>query len=257
MRILIINAKKVLSFVTVLFAIIFVFLFASVFSPQVIQVFTSSSGNIPIYSVDTPEKKVSITFDCAWGADDIGNILSTLKKENVKASFFLVGEWMKKYPEQVKAIAANGHDIANHSDTHPHMTQLSAEQIKEEIRGANARIEQLAGRKCDLFRAPYGDYNEKVVRNAGEENQYIIQWDVDSLDWKDLPPENICDRIMRKVKNGSIILLHNDTKYTASALPAVIKGLKNKGYAIVPVSQLIYKDKFYIDFEGRQHVRKE
>ena len=99
------------------------------------------------------------------------------------------------------------------------MTQLSEEKIKEEI---NARIEQLSGQKCVLFRPPYGDYNDKVVKTAAEVGQYVIQWDVDSLDWKGLTAENICDRVMRKIQNGSIILLHNDTKYTVSALPTLI-----------------------------------
>lgn len=250
------NAKKILSFLTIVFAILFVFICASVFSPQVLQVFSSNSNKVPIYSVEVPDKKVAITFDCAWGADDIGAILSSLKKENVKATFFLVGAWMKKYPEQVKAIASDGHDIANHSDTHPHMNQLSVEKMKQEVRDANTKIEQLTGKKCILFRVPYGEYNDKVLKSAQEEGQYVIQWDVDSLDWKDLPAENICDRVLKKVKNGSIILMHNDTKYTAAALPVLIKGLKDKGFSIVPVTGLIHKENYYLDHEGRQYLRK-
>ncbi len=256
MRIYILNARKILVYVSILLAVILIVSCAGVVTPHMAQVFSGNSKQLPIYSVDVPEKKVALTFDCAWAAQDIGEILETLKKENVKATFFIVGQWMQKYPEQVKAIAAAGHDIANHSDTHPHMTPMSADKIRKEIRNANERIEQLTGKKCSLFRAPYGDYNEKVVRAASEEGQYVIQWDVDSLDWKDLQVENICDRVLGKVKNGSIILMHNDTKYTAKALPELIKRLKDKGYSLVPVSELIYKDNYYIDFEGRQHQRK-
>ena len=254
MRIFVVNAKKIINFSLMMLSILLIIICATLFSPQMMQVFSGVAHTVPIYSVETPEKKVSITFDCAWGANDIDSILDTLKKEKVKATFFFVGQWMQKFPDKVKAIAAEGNDIANHSDTHSYMTQLSVEKMRQEIKDANTKIEQLTGRKCNLFRAPYGDYNQNVVKVANEESQYTIQWDVDSLDWKDLTVESICDRVLTKIKNGSIILMHNDTKYTAQALPDLIKKLKDKGYAIVPVSELIYKDNYTIDFEGRQHL---
>jgi polysaccharide deacetylase family sporulation protein PdaB len=256
MRIFVINAKKVINFLVIMLSILILVVCATLYSPKMIQVFSGISHTVPIYSVETPDKKASITFDCAWGADDIGTILKTLKDENVKATFFLVGEWMQKNPDKVKSIYEAGNDIANHSDTHLYMTQISSEKIKQEIQGANAKIEQLTGKKCNLFRAPYGDYNQNVVKAANEENMYTIQWDVDSLDWKDLTTESICDRVMGKVKNGSIILMHNDTKYTAQALPVLIKELKQKGYTLVPVSELIYKYNYGIHVEGRQHLKK-
>jgi polysaccharide deacetylase family sporulation protein PdaB len=256
MRIFVISSKKVLNFLVILVSILAVVICATLFSPQMIQVFSGVAHTVPIYSVETSEKKAAITFDCAWGASDIDSILDTLKKEKVNATFFLVGEWMQKFPDKVKLIAAEGNDIANHSDTHSYLTQLSTEKIQKEIIDANTKIEQLTGQKCNLFRVPYGDYNQNVVKVANKEGQYTIQWDVDSLDWKDIPVESICDRVLTKVKNGSIILMHNDTKYTAQALPDLIKKLKEKGYTLVPVSKLIYKDNYTIDFEGRQHLMK-
>ena len=253
MKIYVINFKRVLKYLSLLIIIVLLISIVSITGMDVLGVF-SPARELPIYCVEASEKIAAITFDCAWGADDIGSILSTLKKENVKATFFLVGEWMKKNPEQVKAIARDGHDVASHGDTHQHMTQLSVDKIKEEINAVNVRIEQLTGQKCILFRPPYGDYNDKVVKTAIEVGQYVVQWDVDSLDWKGLTAENICDRVMRKMQNGSIILLHNDTKYTAAALPMLIKGLKKKGYSPVSVSQLIIRDNYYIDNEGRQHL---
>lgn len=256
MKIYVMSGRRILSYFMVFFGAVLIFLSISFFSPQILQVFAGIATHIPIYSVDVPEKKIALTFDCAWGADDIESILDVLRKENVKATFFLVGEWVQKYPHKVRIIADSGHEIGNHSDTHPHMTELSPSKIKEEIRNASVKIQQVTGQKPILFRVPYGDYNDKVIHAVMEENVYCIQWDVDSLDWKDLPVEKICERVLKKVKNGSIILMHNDTKNTVAALPILIKALKEKGYTFVTVSQLIYKENYYIDFEGRQHQKK-
>lgn len=210
---------------------------------------------LPIYSVFTKEKQVAITFDCAWGADDIGQILTTLKEENVKATFFMVGDWMRKNPEAVKQIAAEGHDIASHSDKHPHVTQLSKEDIKKDIRFAHNTIKELTGEDANLYRAPYGEYNDTVVEAATECGYYIIQWDVDSLDWKNYGKQEMIDCVLKhkNLSPGSIILLHNATKYTKDALPHIIKGLKLKGYELVPVSELIIKENYTIDHTGRQY----
>ena len=210
---------------------------------------------LPIYSVFTKEKQVAITFDCAWGADDIGQILTTLKEENVKATFFMVGDWMRKNPEAVKQIAAEGHDIASHSDKHPHVTQLSKEDIKKDIRFAHNTIKELTGVDANLYRAPYGEYNDAVVEAATECGYYIIQWDVDSLDWKNYGKQEMIDCVLKhkNLSPGSIILLHNATKYTKDALPHIIKGLKLKGYELVPVSELIVKENYTIDHTGRQY----
>lgn len=255
MKVFVIKAKNVLSIAGLFIGAIVVLTLSGFLVIHAAQVFTQSSGNLPIYSVDVAEKKASITFDCAWGAGDIPNILDTLEKEKVKATFFLVGKWLEKYQNEAKAITANGHDIGSHSDAHMKMSQLSAQTIRDDIKGANTKIEKLTGQKCLLFRAPYGDYDERLVKIAAQEGQYTIQWDVDSLDWKNISSENICERVMRKVKNGSIILLHNDTKYTAAALPCLIKTLKKSGYTLVPVSELIYRDNYYMDYEGRQHKK--
>lgn len=210
---------------------------------------------LPIYSVFTKEKQVAITFDCAWGADDIGQILTTLKEEDVKATFFMVGDWMRKYPEAVKQIVAEGHDIASHSDKHPHVTQLSKEDIKKDIRFAHNTIKELTGLDANLYRAPYGEYNDAVVEAATECGYYIIQWDVDSLDWKNYGKQEMIDCVLKhkNLSPGSIILLHNATKYTKDALPHIIKGLKLKGYEMVPVSELIIKENYTIDHTGRQY----
>ena len=208
---------------------------------------------VPIYSVDTDEKLAAITFDCAWGADDIPRILESLKEADVKATFFVVGQWAEKNPEMVKLMAQEGHDIANHSYSHFRMGSLDRDKIKSEIIKCGDVIEKLTGKKCDLLRAPYGDYNNALLSEASRLGYYTIQWDVDSLDWKpDISKSEIFRRINSKTKPGSIILFHNDTTHTAELLPEIIAGLKAGGYDLVPVSKLILRKDYYIDHEGRQ-----
>ncbi|MCL2199581.1 MAG: polysaccharide deacetylase family protein [Defluviitaleaceae bacterium] len=209
---------------------------------------------LPIYSVDTPDKKVAVTFDAAWGADDTDVLLEILEKNDVLATFFFCGSWVDKFPEQLKKFAAAGHDIANHGDTHAHVAQLSLEQNKKEIMGCHDKIKAVTGLEMNLYRPAYGEYNNDVLNAAEQLNYYTVQWDVDSLDWKAVSPQYEIDRVLnsKDLKNGSIILFHNDAKFTPQTLDIVIKGLKEKGYELVPVSQLIYMDNFEIDHTGRQ-----
>jgi len=219
---------------------------------NVVEVF-SASRELPIYSVDCYEKKAAITFDCAWGADDIPDILNTLKKENIKATFFLVGQWAEKYPEAVKMIFDDGHDIGNHSYSHFRMGTLNEEKIEEEIIKCSEAIKNLTGSSIDLFRAPYGDYNNTVIRTAKKLGYFTIQWNIDSLDWKPgINKEEIMSRITKKIQPGSIILFHNDTPQTAKILPEIINTLKGQGYSFEPVSSLIMRENYSIDHEGRQ-----
>ncbi|MCL1842696.1 MAG: polysaccharide deacetylase family protein [Defluviitaleaceae bacterium] len=212
------------------------------------------SKKLPIYSVDTPEKKVSITFDAAWGADDTDILLEILRKNDVLATFFFCGTWVDKFPEALEKFAAAGHDIANHGDTHAHVAQLNLEQNKKEIQNCHDKIKAVTGLEMNLYRPAYGEYNNTVLDAAEELNYYTIQWDVDSLDWMAKGEQYEIERVLgsKDLKNGSIILFHNDAKFTPKTLDIVIKGLKEKGYEIVPVSQLIYKNNFEIDHTGRQ-----
>lgn len=164
---------------------------------------------------------------------------------------------MDEYPEDVKAIAAAGHDLGNHGQNHKQMSTLSADECKTELLGPHEYIRGLAGMEMSLFRPPYGDYNDTVINTAEELGYYAIQWDVDSLDWKDYGIESIIRTVTenKNLGNGSIILMHNGAKYTADALDAVITILKEKGYEIVPVSKLIIKENYGIDHEGRQYAK--
>jgi len=212
----------------------------------------SQKKDLPIYCVDRQDKTISISFDAAWGNEDTQQLIDILNKYNVKTTFFVVGGWVDKYPESVKALHDAGHEIMNHSNTHPHMTQLSVEKMKEEISKCDEKIKAITGVKPFLFRPPYGDYNDKVVKTCREMGYYTIQWDVDSLDWKELGPESIIERVTKRIKPGSIVLFHNAAKDTPAALPVILERLQKEGYNIVPISQLIYKENFYVDHTGKQ-----
>lgn len=218
-----------------------------------VRIFAASDRNLPIYCVDTDEKKIAISFDAAWGNDDTETLISILKEYDVPATFFVVGNWVDKYPESVKALADAGHQVQNHSNTHPYFTKISTEQVKNEILACNEKIESVTGVKPTLIRVPYGDYNSNVVSTVEGLNMRAIQWDVDSLDWKEnATAESICNRVVSKVCPGSIILMHNDADHTPEALPTVLKCLKDKGYEFVFISDLIYEKDYEIDHTGKQ-----
>lgn len=223
--------------------------------PKMIETSVQSTDRkLPIYCVDNSENKVALSFDAAWGNEDTADILEILAQHNVKVTFFMTGGWVEKYPDDVKAIAAAGHDLGNHSENHKQMSTLSREECKDELMKAHNKVKELTGKDMILFRPPYGDYNNTVIEVANENGYHCIQWDVDSLDWKDYGVESIINTVVnhKHLGSGSIILCHNGAKFTKDALESLIKGLQEKGYTIVPISELIYKDNYEMDHEGRQ-----
>jgi peptidoglycan/xylan/chitin deacetylase (PgdA/CDA1 family) len=127
------------------------------------------------------------------------------------------------------------------------MGRLPKSKIIEELSATHDKIKELTNQNATLFRPPFGDYSNTLITTANELGYYVIQWDVDSLDWKDLSAGAIYDRVMKRVKPGSIVLFHNNGKHTAEALEPIINELKRQGYEIVPVSQLLIKGDYYID----------
>lgn len=242
------NARWLLpAFVFMICALIF---FAS--TPGRAVLASGITRQLPIYSVQKDDKVVALTFDAAWGNEDTNDLIDILDRYDIKATFFVVGQWVDKYPESVKALADAGHEVMNHSNTHPYMTKLSEEQIAEEINTCADKIENVTGVRPILFRPPYGDYSDLVVNTAKAVEHYTIQWDVDSLDWKESGVQDIVDRVLSKAAPGSIILFHNAAKYTPQALPTVIEGLIQQGYTFAPVSELIYRDNYEMDHTGKQ-----
>jgi polysaccharide deacetylase family sporulation protein PdaB len=214
---------------------------------------TAAQGKeLPIYSVDKAEKEIAVTFDSAWGNEDLGDVIAALEQYDCKATFFVVGDFLDKYPEDVKNLAARGHEIANHSDNHAHYNALSREKMILDMDSCDSKIKAITGKDNRVFRAPYGEYNSLLVRTCTETGRYCIQWDVDSLDWKGLTPDQMERRIFAKAQAGSILLFHNGTKHTAAALPQILSRLKNEGYTFKTVSELIYTEGYTIDNTGKQ-----
>lgn len=248
------NKEKIYSYVIALSTIVILFIMASTIingKDRIIPT-SASSKQLPIYCVDTKEKKVALTMNCAWNADDIDSILDTLSKNKVHITFFMVGDWVDKYPEYVKKIADSGHEIANHSNTHPHVNQLDVDKNMEEIKLCSEKIEKITGNKTTLYRGPYGEYNDTVINAAKAKEHITIQWNLDTLDYTGLTGEEMWKRLDSKLSNGSIILSHNGTKHTADSLELLLHNIKEKGYEVVTVSELIYKDNYTIDANGMQ-----
>ncbi len=223
--------------------------------PQVLSVSSSVNGReLPIYCVQTDKPQIALTFDAAWGNEDTAKILSILEKNQVPVTFFMTGGWVDAYPDDVKAILAAGHDLGNHSENHKNMSQLSTDEMRSELTAVHDKVKALTGYDMFLFRPPYGDYSNEVIQTAASLGYYSIQWDVDSLDWKDYGVASIIDTVTNHAHlgNGSIILCHNGAKYTADALEELIATLRGKGYEFVRVSDLILRDHYSMDVEGRQ-----
>ena len=215
--------------------------------------YANSNRLLPIYCVETDKKQIAISFDAAWGNDDTETLIEILKEYDVPATFFVVGAWVDKYPESVKALSAAGHQIQNHSNTHPYMSTLSSAQMTNELSACNKKIEEVTGKCPTLFRPPYGDYSNPVIETVGNNKMYTIQWSIDSLDWKDTAtPDSICQRVISKAHPGGIVLFHNDADHTPAALPTILKTLKDDGYEFVFISDLILKDNYEIKHDGTQ-----
>ena len=212
----------------------------------------STNRQLPIYCVQRDQKVVSLSFDAAWGNEDTQQLIDILGKYNVKVTFFVVGEWVEKYPESVKALADAGHEIMNHSSDHAHFNSLSSEEIVADINACNDKIEAITGVRPTLFRPPYGEYDDHVITAVRGIGMEPIQWDVDSLDWKELSAAEITQRVTSKVQSGSIVLFHNAALHTPEALPGIIEALLQEGYSIIPISQILLSGEYTIDHTGRQ-----
>ncbi len=207
---------------------------------------------LPIYYVKTEEKKIAVTFDCAWGTDYTDKLLAVMKTEKIKCTFFTVEFWAKKHSDYLKKIDAEGHEIGTHSATHPYMSKLDRTAIERELKSSSEAIENVIDKKVTLFRPPYGDYDDLLIETAEQLGLYTVQWSVDSLDWKDLSASQITDRVLNRLTNGCIILCHNQGLHTAEALPDIIKGAKARGYEFVTVGELIYKENYRMAPDGAQ-----
>lgn len=257
---LVCNKQKIYTYLVSIVTVVLLFCVANSLGSKQNTVQTSATNNkklLPIYNVETNENKVAFTMNCAWNDDDIDSILRTLEENNTKITFFMVGDWIDKFPESVKKINEAGHEIASHSNTHPHVNNLSYEENIEEIEKSNERIEKITGNRTKIYRAPYGEYNDTVIKSAQDKGYYTIQWNLDTLDYTGLTGNEMWNRLKDKIKAGDIILSHNGTKHTADSLDMLVKNIKAKGLEVVKVSDLIYKENYSINNNGTQVQNKD
>lgn len=196
----------------------------------------------PIYRGHPDKPMVSFIINVAWGNEYLSDILATLKKYNISASFFLEGNWVKKNPELAKMIVSAGHEVGNHSYSHPDMAKLTAAQAREQIVKTNQIIEAATEVKCTLFGPPSGSYRDETVMVADELNMKTIMWTVDTVDWRKPSPDILINRVMDKIDNGSMILMH-PTESTAASLDRLITLIKQKNIKIGTVSELLNEER--------------
>lgn len=248
MRFIVIRVKYII------FAVIALVLISGVLltSRRAVTTFLSGGREIPIYSVERPDDKIALTFDCAWNDDDIDEIISVLEKYKCKATFFVTGKWAEDYSNSLNKLYRSGFEIGIHSYNHDDYTKMSREEIERDMEKCDTAVMKATGYKPVIARAPSGAYNDNVVKTIEDSGRACIQWSVDGLDYVEgASVDGICEKVISNTSDGDIILLHNGTEFTASALPEIIEKLR-VGHELVNVSELIYKNNYTIDHTGRQ-----
>jgi probable sporulation protein (polysaccharide deacetylase family) len=192
----------------------------------------------PVTHGNLNKAQVALACNVFWGEEFLPAMLAVLKEEEVKTTFFVGGSWAKKNEVLVKAIVEDGHEIGNHTYSHPHPNNLSSEQNKEQILQTEKLLAEIAGVKTRLYAPPYGEYNKNVLTAAHEIGYTTVMWTIDTIDWQRPSAEVIQRRVLDKLQNGAIILIH-PTKPTLEALPGLIKEIKSKGYSVSTVSGIL------------------
>ena len=208
---------------------------------------------LPVYSVERSDRRVALTFDVAWGDETTDEVLALLEENGVKATFFFVGTFAEKYPDSVKKIAAAGHEIGNHSYDHTDPTRCDTEELTKDMRRCNELLERLTGIVPKLYRAPSGAYSDRSITAAESLGMTSVQWDADSIDWKDPTPDEIVERIRSALHPGSILLFHLGKQNTLQALPKVLTLFVEGHYQPVTVSELLLSGNTFVDANGCQH----
>lgn len=250
------KGKKVVIEVILL---VLVIILSVIVNKRSISVSINETAKLPIFRVNTEEKEVALTFDINWAEEDhLDEILQILKKYDAKGTFFIMGGWVNytdDNKEKLKNIYNDGHEIGNHSYIHPNFVNISEQRMNDELKKTEDIIYQTIGYNTKLFRFPSGSYNEKALNYVMSKGYKCIQWDVDSVDWKQAGADVEYNRVMKNVKEGSILLFHNNAKYTPENLDRIINKLTGEGYKFLTVSELIYDDNYYIDENGVQNKK--
>jgi probable sporulation protein (polysaccharide deacetylase family) len=192
----------------------------------------------PIFQGSIAQPKVALACNVFWGEEFLPDMLNTLSENNVKITFFIGGSWAKRYPDMLKSLADSGHELGNHSYSHPHPNSLSKEKNKDQITKTADLVRDVTGVQTNLYAPPYGEYNDTVLLAAHELGYKTIMWSIDTIDWQRPPAEVVKNRVLKKLRNGAIILIH-PTAPTARALPELIKEIQQQGYQICTVSDIL------------------
>ena len=192
----------------------------------------------PLSHGDKSQPKIAFACNVFWGEEFLPDMLATLDKESIKVTFFIGGSWGKRYPEVLRDIATRGHEIGNHSWSHPHPNSLTKQQNQEQIIKTEQFVQEIVDVKTKLYAPPYGEYNDNILAAAAELGYKTILWSIDTIDWQRPSVEILKARVLNKVHNGAIVLMH-PTDPTAKALPSLIKELKERGYTITTVTDIM------------------
>lgn len=207
---------------------------------------------LPIYSVERGDKKIALTFDVAWENSNTRELIDILKDNNAKATFFVTGDWCDRYPDDVKAFFDAGHEIENHSDQHPHVEGINVNDLINDTKECSRKIKMITGEGPTFYRAPYGEFDDSLITTLDGMGMKVIQWDVDSIDWKKPSSDQIKKRVLKNARSGSILLFHNDLENTTEALPDILETLGSQGYEFVTIKEMVYPDNYTIDANGKQ-----
>lgn len=192
----------------------------------------------PIYEGPKDKKMMAFTCNVAWGNEFIPDLLEVFEQNDVKATFFVEGRWAEKYPDLLKMMSSKGHEIGNHGYSHAHHAKLSLEQNINEIKKAEDALYKVIGKKPVLFAPPYGEYSDLTVKASDSLGYKLIMWTIDTIDWKKPGVDYIINKVVKNADNGKIVLMH-PTEDAVKAMPIVIKQLKEQGYKITTVSELL------------------
>ncbi len=197
--------------------------------------------NEPIYQGNTGQKNVAITVNVDWGEEYIPQMLAEFKKHQAVATFYVTGTWAEKNRDLLKQMAQEGHSIQNHGYKHVHFNTLTSDQMAEQIEKTEKIINEVTGQKSTFFTPPYGELSKQLMTVVTELGYDLTMWSVDTIDWQRPNADTIVKRVMNKVHNDAIILMH-PTEPTVKALPDLLSQLQQDGYKMVPIEKLIVED---------------
>jgi probable sporulation protein (polysaccharide deacetylase family) len=196
----------------------------------------------PIYKGNPNKPMVTFIINVAWGNEYLSEMLATLKRHNISVSFFLEGNWVKKNPDLAKMIVSSGHEVGNHSYSHPDMKQLTASRAREQMVKTNEIIEAATGEKSVWFAPPSGSYRDETIKLANELKMKTVMWTVDTVDWRKPSADVLINRVISKINNGSMVLMH-PTESTAKSLDRLITQIQQKNLEIGTVSELMSEER--------------